>query len=82
VFRCKRARLLNIPSWVNDTSEDVLKDIILYIDETGIEFLEWDSEEKEPFIFPMKTLLRKSYDIQMSDEEISHIKKLTEERTR
>jgi UDP-2,3-diacylglucosamine pyrophosphatase LpxH len=77
-----KINLLNIPSWVNDSSEDVLKDIILYIDETGIEFLEWDSEEKEPFIFPMKTLLRKSYDIQMSDEEISHIKKLTEEHTR
>ncbi len=73
-----KINLLNIPSWLNDSTEKVPRDIILYIDDYGIEFLKWDAEEKHPFIFPISTILRMSYDIPLNKEEISNIQELTE----
>lgn len=51
-----KINLINIPSWVREASQDNEKDVALYIDDEGFEFLGWDSEENRPYLFTNSTL--------------------------
>ncbi len=67
--------LINIPSWVDDTSLDILKDIALYIDKDGFEFVGWDSERKKPFIFSKLTIEKMVYYEPLDKEEEQIVEK-------
>ena len=73
--------LINIPSWTYDlTQPDAIKDVFLYIDELGFEFLGWDSTKKCPFIISKDTVRKIAFKETLSQEEQLHVKGLNEKR--
>lgn len=69
--------LINLPAWTYDSGQhDIIKDVILYIDDDGFEFLEWDSEAKRPFLLPKPMVEAISYPEALTEDELSYISEL------
>ena len=68
-----RGRLLNLPAWSKDLSEEreeVLQAVFLYIDEEGSWFFGWDWEKQTPFLIPKPLIKeRRERKIVVKDDE-------------
>ncbi len=68
-----RGRLLNLPAWSKDLSEEreeVLQAVFLYIDEEGSWFFGWDWEKQTPFLIPKPLIKeRREHKIVVKDDE-------------
>jgi len=70
--------LINLPAWAHDAGQrDIIKDVFLYIDDDGFEFLEWDSEAKRPFLLPKPMVEAVSYPEALTKDELSYISELS-----
>ena len=70
--------LINLPAWAHDAGQrDIIKDVFLYIDDDGFEFLEWDSEAKRPFLLPKPMVEAISYPEALTMDELSYISELS-----
>jgi UDP-2,3-diacylglucosamine pyrophosphatase LpxH len=70
--------LINLPAWAYDAEQrDIIKDVFLYIDDDGFEFVEWDSEAKRPFLIPKPMVEAVSYLEALTEDELSYISELS-----